>query len=198
MLVKDISKLNDRTQNSLFAALFVIAIAGMYQWIVNPHIKYLSAAQQYDFALDKYSERNKALNREIKTKTEQIENLSNQMSEAMNLVFTPSEARNFFGNLQSTLEQTGCVIHTLNLAGEKAANRKKQAADTSEATANKASINISGPYKSIIGIIEKMQKNNPKVWIDSFKIEIADFNSGWLKCEMTITIFTVQDKEAGL
>jgi hypothetical protein len=198
MLIKDISKLNHTSQNSLFAAIFVIALAAMYQWIFNPHVKYLNAAQRYDSVLDKYMERNKALNNQIKIKTEQIETLSNQLSQAANTVFTPSEARNFFGSLQNSLEKTGCAINTLNLVGDKNKNKRKQSDESTGITANSASLNFSGPYKSIIGIIEKMQKHNPKVWIDSFNIEINDYNSSWLKCNMTITIFTVQDKEQGL
>jgi hypothetical protein len=198
MLIDNISRLNRSSQNSIFAAIFVIAAIAMYQWIFNPHVDYLYASQRYDSTLNKYLERNKAINLEIKTKTEKIQTLSKQLSEAMNLVFTPEEARVFFGNLQNTLANTGCTVHTMNLIGEKSKKGKKLPDDASEIMPNNATLSISGPYKSIIALIDKLQKHNPKIWIDSFQIEITDQNSGWLKCDMTITIFTVQDKEAGL
>ena len=53
MIIGNFAKLNRSTRDSVFAALIVIAAIAMYNWIVAPHVDYLFAAQQYEFAIEK-------------------------------------------------------------------------------------------------------------------------------------------------
>ena len=69
MPLSDFTKLNRRVQNSVFAALIIITATAIYSWLVNPHIKNVSAAQNYDSALDLVVEKNTFLTHQIQLKT---------------------------------------------------------------------------------------------------------------------------------
>jgi hypothetical protein len=198
MLTGSINKLNRSSQNAVFAALVIISTIAMYSWIVAPQISYLSAAQQYESAVGNIMDNNKALARKIEAGTKKLKESHEQLLRSQNVLFTPEEAKKFFGDLQTTLEETGCTVHSLNLVGSKTPPKNKRSKDTSGIVANSAMLSVIGQYNSIIRLLEKLQNCNQKIWIDSFKMEIFDFGSAQLKCGMTITIYTIQDKEAAL
>ncbi|MFA5554288.1 MAG: hypothetical protein WDA68_07005 [Phycisphaerae bacterium] len=198
MLIKNISRLNRSSQNALFAALIIIAAVAMHRWIFSPHITYLYAAQQYDVSVSKLVERNKVISREVESRTKRLNNLSEEYTSAMKLVFTPEEAKVFFGNLQSILEKTGCAVHTLNLVGTRTNRRNTKTQEDTGVIENNAILSISGQYDSIIRLVEGLQNHSPKIWMDSFKLELIEPLTGRLKCDMTIVIYTVQDKETAI
>lgn len=195
MLLNHFAKLNRRAQSSIFAALTVIAALAMYNWIVNPHMSCLFAAQQYDSAVGGIIQKNAAIDLEIKLESKKLERLLEQFVQRCDKLFTPEEAKEFFGVLQTILEDAGCTVHSLKLVANKSANKNKRPDSASGIIANSATLTVSGQYSSIIGLVKGLQDHTPKVWIDSFEMEIIDFSSGRLKCDMAITIYTIQSKD---
>jgi hypothetical protein len=198
MLISDFAKLNRLTQSSVFAALIVIAVVAMYKWIVTPHINCLFAAEQYDSAMDGVAQKNEDIVREIKVESKKLEKLSQQFVQSGDKLFTPDQVKEFFGALQAILEDAGCTVHSLNLVASKSRDKNKQPDSASGMVANSTMLSVSGGYNSIIRLVEGLQNHTPKVWVDSFEMEIVDFGAGRLKCDMTITIYTIQNKEAVL
>lgn len=198
MLIDDITKLNRSSQNSIFAALVVIAAVGIYKWVFTPHANYLYAAQQYDFAVSKMVDENEAISNKIEVETKKLKELSEQLTQTEDKLFTPEEAKDFFGSLQTIFEETGCMVHSLNLVADKPGDKKKQSGKTLGIVANSARLSISGQYSSIIKMVEGLQSSSSMVSVDSFEMEVVDFRTGQLRCDMTITIYIIQNRKAGL
>ena len=200
MLIDNLANLKRSTRNIVFTALIIIAAIAMYDWIVAPHVTCLFAAQEYESAVSKAVEKNKITAREVEAKTKKLEELYRQLAESRSTLFTPDEAKAFFSDLQAVSEETGCTVHSLNLvvSGPSSGNKQKQSEDTSGIVANSATLTVSGQYNSIIRLVEKLQNHAKKIWLDSFKIETINSDSAQLKCDMTITIYTIQDKGAAL
>lgn len=198
MLLKDFARLNRSSQNSICAALIIIAGVGMYKWIFSPHTTYLLAAQQNDYAMRKIVDKNITITREIEGKTKELDELSRQLADARIKLFTPEQAKEFFKNLRTIFHETGCKVHSMNLVVDESRDKKKQPEINSGAVANSANLSVSGQYNSMIKLIEGLQNNTSKVFLDSFLMELLDFESGRLKCDMTVTIYIIQDKEADL
>lgn len=199
MLIDNLANLNRSTRTTVFTGLIIIAAIAMYDWIVAPHITCLSASQQYESVVSKAAEKNKAVARELETKTKKLEELYQQLSESRSILFAPEEAKAFFSDLQAIAEEAGCTVNALNLAGNKPSSRdKRETEDTSGITANSATLTVSGRYNSIFGLVEKLQNHARKIWLDSFEMRVVDLSSGQLECSMTITVYTIQDKGAVL
>ncbi|MGA1979399.1 MAG: type 4a pilus biogenesis protein PilO [Sedimentisphaerales bacterium] len=194
MLIDNLVNLNRSTRSVVFTALIIIATIAMYNWIVAPHVTYLFAAQEYESAVSKAVEKNEVITDEVKAETKRREELYEQLARARNTLFTPDETKEFFSDLQAVSEETGCIVRSLNLAASEPSFRD----DTSSIIANSAMLTVSGQYNSIIRLVEKLQNHPKKIWMYPFKIESIDFGSGQLKCDMTITAYTIQDKEAAL
>ncbi len=194
MPLSDFSRLNRRVQNSVFAALIIITATAIYSWLVNPHVKDVSAAQSYDSALDMVVEKNRYLTNQVQLKKGKLQQLTEQYTQSRSSLFTPAQAKEFFGDFQAMLEETDCTVHSLNLAVNKSENKDKQTKSSSGIDTNSAVLSVSGQYGSITRLVEGLQNHNPKVWLDSFVIELADYASGLLKCDMKITIYTIEEK----
>jgi hypothetical protein len=197
MLIDNFVNLNRSTRNTVFTALIIIATIAMYNWIVAPHVTYLFAVQQYESVVSNVVEKNKVIAREVKAKTKKLEAIYRQFASARSTLFTPDEANAFFSDLQVVSEEAGCTVRSLNLVVSKPSfgDKRKQAGNTSGIIANSAMLTVSGQYNSIIRLVEKLQNHRKKIWIDLFKMETIDFGSAQLKCDMTITIYTIRDKE---
>lgn len=198
MSIGNFAKLNRSSQNAVFAALIVIAAVALYNWIVAPQVGYLFAAQQYESAVGKTGEKNKTIAGEVKVKTKKLEELREQFALSRGILFTPDGAKKFFADLRTISKETGCTVHSFNLNVSKPGNRDKRSEDILGMVANSATLSVIGRYNSIIGLVEKLQNHPQKVCIDSLKIEIFDFGSAQLKCDMTITVYTIQDKDGAL
>lgn len=194
MPICDFASLDRRVQNSVFAALIIITATAIYSWLVNPHIKDVSAAQNYDSALEMVVEKNRYLTGQVQLKKAKLQKLTDQYTQSKSNLFTPLQAKEFFGDLQIMLEETNCMVHSLNLAVNKSGNKNKQAKNASGIDTNSTALSFSGQYGSITRLLEGLQNHRPKAWLDSFAIELVDYTSGLLKCNMTITIYTIEDK----
>jgi cell division protein ZapA (FtsZ GTPase activity inhibitor) len=196
MLIDNLANLNRSTRNTVFSALIIIATIAMYDWIVAPHVTCLFASQEYESAVSKAVEKNKITAREVEAKTKKLEELYRQLAESRSILFAPDEATAFFSDLQAIAEETGCTVHSLNLVANKpsSGDKRKQSEDTSGIVANSAMLTVSGQYNSIFRLVEKLQNHAKKIWLDSFEMKTIDFNAVQLRCDMTITIYTIQDK----
>lgn len=199
MLIDNLANMNRSTRTIVFAALIIIAAIAMYDWIVAPHVTCLSASQRYESVVSKAAEKNKAVARELETKTKKLEELYKQFAESRSILFAPEEAEALFSDLQAIAEEAGCTVHALNLVGNKPSSRDKQKTeDTSGVTANSATLTVSGGYNSIFRLVEELQNHAKKIWLDSLEMKVVDFSSGRIECSMTITIYTIQDKGIAL
>jgi Tfp pilus assembly protein PilO len=199
MLIDNLANLNRSTRTVVFAGLVIIAAVAMYDWVLAPHITCLSASQQYESVVNKAVEKNKAVARELETKTKKLEELYKQFDESRSILFAPGEAKALFSDLQAIAEEAGCTVHALNLIGNKSSSRDRQKTeDTSDIIANSATLTVSGGYDSIFGLVKKLQNHAKKIWLDSFEMKVVDLGSGRLECSMTITVYTIQDKGAVL
>ncbi|MBN1392525.1 MAG: hypothetical protein JW947_06960 [Sedimentisphaerales bacterium] len=205
MLIDNLTNLNRSTRTVLFSALVIIASIAMYNWIVAPHVNCLSAAQGYEWAVNKAVEKNQAAAREIKAKTKKLEELNRQLADSRNDLFTPDEAKIFFSSLQAVSEEAGCTVRSLNIVMSEPSSKSRKkpkdaliAKDTSGVVANSAMLTVSGEYNSIVNLVEKLQNQTKRIWMDSFKIETISSDPTQLKCDITVIVYTIRDEEASL
>ena len=198
MLIDNLAKSNRPSRSAVSAALIVIAAIAMYSWIVAPHTTYLSAAQQYDSTLGNVARKNEVIVNMVEVKKKKLEELREQFARLQSTLFTPSEAKEFLSDLEVIVKETDCAVYSLNLSTSEPVPESKQNKDASGISANRAMLGVIGVYDNIIRLVEKLQMRTQGVWVDSLKMEALDGDSAQLKCDMTITIYTIQDKETAL
>ena len=196
MLIDSLAKLNSVSRNSISAALVLIVTIAVYSWIVAPHVTQLFAVQRYESVVDDIVKKNKILSSAIRTKKKRLEKLGEQFTQLQSSLFMMNEAKEFFSDLQAISEQEKCTVYSLNLLTNEQNSKDGKPEDSSGIVTKSAILSVIGAYGDIVKLIERLQARPQKVWIDSVRMSGLDDTSDQLKCDITITICTVQDQEA--
>jgi len=195
MLTDEITKLNRSSTIGFLAALVVIAAIGMYRWILAGHNANLQAAQQNESVVDEFIRKNQFVGNTIELKKKKLEELRIQSDGLRSKVLATGDAEESFGNLQAIAKDARCVIRSLNAIGGQQGRRDEQTQSGEGVVAKRAVLNVIGSYGSIMKMISGLQKSDKKIWLDSLKMQTIEGGSDQLKCEMTVTIYTVSRKE---
>ncbi len=198
MLVDKLAKLNRSTRHTVSVSLIVIAALAMYNWLVTPHAGYWSAAQGYESVMDNVVEKNKTISNIVNIKRKKLQELREKSAQLQSILFTPDQAREFFSDLQAVSEETGCVVYSLNLMTNKPSPKDGDSEDTSGIVTKSAVLSVVGVYRNIAKLMERLQARTQKVWIDSVQVRTLDYSSDQPRCNITITICEISDKEDDL
>jgi len=199
MLVDNLAKLRSSSRNAVSASLILIAALAMYNWIVAPRTNYLLAAQRYEFVMDNMVKKNKTIDNRVNIKKKKLEELREQSAQLQSTLFTSDQAREFFSDLQAISEQTGCIVYSVNLITNNPNPIKGgQLQDTAGIVTKSAVLSVVGVYKNVTKLIERLQTRTQKVWIDSVQLRTLDNRSDQPRCDITITICALADKEPAL
>lgn len=199
MLVDNLAKLSRSSRNAVSASLVLIAAIAMYNWIVAPCADNLSAAQQHESAMEQVVNKNKTIVSKVKIKKKKLQELNEQSAQLQSTLFTPEQAREFFSDLQAISEGTGCIVYSINMITNKQKpNKDGQLQDTAGIVIKSAVLSVVGVYRNITKLIERLQSRTQKVWIDSVQLRTLDNSSDQARCDITITICALTDKEPAL
>jgi Tfp pilus assembly protein PilO len=191
-------KLNRSSRRALLAAIGVIAMVGLYRWILWPYSNQLFAAQRHESALDKNIQKANSLNSTIEAKKAKIEQMSKEADLLRNELFTVDEARAFFASLGAIGSQTGCVIQSVSLpAGQRGGQQGagEPESDGSGIVCKKAMVTVAGGYNDIVRFLDKIMGWQHRVWIESVNIDIGG-NTGKLKCQALLTLYCIERMES--
>jgi hypothetical protein len=196
VLIDSLAKLDHRSRNAISAALIVLVAIAIYNWTLAPHVAQLHAVQQYKSVIGDLTKRNKILSSSVKLKRKKLGKLLEQFGQLQGTLFTVGQAKEFFSDLQVICEQLDCVVYSLNFVADQRQSVAERAEDTLGIAAESAVLGLIGTYSNIVKLVERLQTRPQKVWIDSFRMTTLDDGSGRLKCDITITIWTIPEKEA--
>ena len=192
MLIDSLAKLNSTSRNATSAALVIIVTIAVYNWIVAPHVTNLYAVQRYESVVDDVVKKNKILSSAVRTKKKKLEQLHEQFVQLQSSLFMVDEAKEFCSDLQAISVQAGCTVYSLNLV-----TSEQNSEDASGIVTESAVLAVIGGYDDIVALVKRLKARPQEVWIDSIRVTSLDEASDELvKCDMTITICTIQDKEA--
>ena len=196
MVVYNLSRMSRTSRHTVSLSLVVIAALAMYRWAVAPHATYLAAAQQYDGAVENVIAHKQALDAKVEAKRKMVERLRRQYVELASTVFTPDQAREFFGDLQAISEESGCAVCSLNFISGQTGPEGQQ--PTAGVVVKSAALTVEGLYGNIAVLIQKLRSRTQKVWIDAVRIRALDRSPDRVRCDITITICALENEETSL
>jgi len=196
MLLENWTKSARSSKNVVLAALALIGIIAVYNWIVAPHANYLMAAQRYKSAIDALARKNEIISKDVTVKRKELEELQDEFEQVHTSLFDPIGAKEFFSDIEVMAEDTNCIIHSLNVSQTGSALKADQSKASNYITANHATLSVVGNYRNIVALMSKLQGRSEQVRVDSVSIKLIGDNSNQLKCDVTITVYVMQNKES--
>jgi Tfp pilus assembly protein PilO len=180
-------------RNILAAAILLIAFVAIYNWFISPQTRYLAAAQKYHETIDSREQTGKLLTAQLKLRQKKLDELTQKFESDKQVFFEVEDAKTFLTGIQSLAETSGCQITNLKLSPQKPIIVK----DNESVDINQYQVNMSllGGYGNIVKFLNTLQNRPAKVWIDTINISMKQASSGYLNCNMTLSIYTLKVKE---
>jgi len=167
----------------------------MYNWMISPQLGYLRAVQRYQPVVDEMAEKTGRIGGSLDKKRQQLRTLRRELAETRDGFFTPEEARMFLGNLQSFVEQTGCKVAGANFASDGRTGPSRGSEELAPVVTSQVDLTVVGQYDQITMLLERLQSNRKKIWVDSCGLKLADVRSGRLECKLILILHALSDKE---
>jgi hypothetical protein len=196
MKVNDLAKVNRPTRSAFFGSLILLGALFVYGHTVQPYTAYLFAMRRYDAALDEVLSKHDEIENSLKTGRQKLDELTVEFSQVRNILHTPSQAEEFFSDLQAISVETECPIYSLTFIGDEPSPEVRQVEQAIGVTAKKAVLSITGMYGNIMRLIERLQTRNRRVWVERLEMELINSDVAQVKCNIIIKIYTIQNKEA--
>jgi hypothetical protein len=190
-MLNSYTKLTCSSRNAVLVVVLCMAAVAFYSHFVAPHRNCLRAAQTYQTLTDALEKKNISITDYVKTKKQELQQLQHKTQLIDAGLFDDVEAKLFFSDIQTIAEQTKCVINSLKFLQNGSGMSSFSQGPYVEA--NRATLSVTGGYRNIIALINKLQERPKEVWIDSLGIKIT--SDRLLSCDMTITIYVKHSKE---
>jgi len=174
----------------MYISLVLIGAFAIYNWVVVPHKNYVMAAQQYEEVTSELEKENQKLLHDLKSNRKQLKSVRAEFSQANKTLYNPIQIQEFFDNIPSLVQSTGCSVEQLTFSTKKSTSKKKSSKINTGIRGKSANLVISGDYGNITKTLNKLQDCQQKVYIDGIKIR-PNRNKALLKCDMNIVAYVI-------
>ena len=195
MQTKSFIKYNGSSSGAVLAGLVLIGAVAMYSWIVAPHLNYLRAVQKYEPILDDIVKEKDALRNLLVRRRETLEKINKRFDGLAKSLFTYVQARELPQELGIVAERYDCSIVTVNLSDEPLSIFGAEGGDKA-IDAMEAQVSVVGDYNGLTSFINRLQERERKIWIHSLIMRVLGDHGGRLTCDLALTIYVIQEKEA--
>jgi len=180
----------------MLAVLVALGAIAAYRWIHTPFNAQLFAAQQSRSIVDSTLRRIRVISATLEAGTNKSQQLRGQVDEISVRLFGPGELTYFLTTLQDIASRTGCIIRSFSFVPGQQSGESDAAADTTGISSKRASMSISGKYESVISMLRALQDYKRRIWIDSLRLQPSDSGFTRLKCDISLTMYSLGDVEA--
>ena len=196
MLINSLAKSSRTSRITLSAAIVGVVTVAAYNWLVSPHTKYLYAVHQYRVLAEEVTKKNQVIQVQQANRKKEIEQLQSEFDKVKTALFTPAEAKRFFGDIEAACKETDCIVYSMNFLPAQADRSavSNQQGDN-PIIESSALVNFVGAYSNIAKFLTKLTNQQKKVAVRSLKISTFSDKPSPLQCEATVTIYLVRDKE---
>jgi Tfp pilus assembly protein PilO len=193
MIFDYIKRINYSRGNIFAAACVLIAVVALYNWFAVPHLQYLMAAQRYENAADEIEKISKITNAEIQIGREKLDEISGQFQQKKQEFFGVEDARSLLESIQSKAEKNSLFVDSLKF--QPARQITADNGNPIDIRRYQVNLTVSGRYQDIVKFLDSLQNRKEKVWIDMINLRLKDQTTGFLVCDLSLSIYTLKVKE---
>jgi hypothetical protein len=192
VLVDRIITLNRSAKAAMSVSLVAVAAVAMYGWMVAPHVRYLYAVQEYGPVVQKAANERRILQQALGAKRRKLDAVQTELTGLRAEMFTLDEARDFFGDMESLCRKTGCTVSSVSFDTQSARPRAPASpGPVVIIVTRRVHLAVLGRYDQVVMLLNEIHARPQRVCIDSCRVELVDFRSAGLKCDITMTLWVL-------
>jgi hypothetical protein len=181
------------SRNIVFTVSVLIGTIAVYNWFIVPHTGYLEAAQRYESVASELAKTNRFISSDVAAKKKELKELNEKLTKARIKIFGSAEAVKFFEDIEELAKKMNCRV--LSLKFSDSFSGQKPPVTDSGITVENVLLSVAGNYKDITALMNKLQNRAEQIWIDRVNIKFFREDVGGLRCDMSIAICVMGDKE---
>jgi hypothetical protein len=190
------NKLNELTASehrAIAAALLIIGLLALHNWLISPQVASLRASQRYEQATSAAISKSKTVRQALDAKRRELEQLLARRTLLAEMVFQNAEAEQFFSELEPLCTEAHCIVLSFNHMDTQTSGRRDR--EDRSVERRMAMLSIQGGYNSIVSLMERLATCKRKVWIDKIDIMSGGGDSAGVTCNLAISIYVHREKE---
>jgi hypothetical protein len=195
MLSEQIMKSSPFSRAIVSASAVVIFAIAAYNWAVSSQTTYLHAAEKYQTMTNTVEKKNLLLKKAVSIKEKKLKSLEQELTQFKPDFFDPSGSIEFFSNLESIAERSGCNIKILTFEPARSMMLDEPDTDSIMITARNAMMRYTGKYVKVIQFLRYLDDHPKRVSVSNLRIESPSNSDTTLDCRMNITIYITENKE---
>ena len=194
---KKVSSFFGSYETAFLAALFLVSAVAIYRWFIVPHQNYLAAAQKYESAINTLDKKRKTISNDLKADRIRYKELHEKLDNLEGKIFDQLGEREFFGSIENFCREAGCKMLLLTFSQSSASGSKslRDIQKNDSVNPSAAHLVVEGRYGNIIILMNKLQDGQKLVRINPLSINSDNKNPGFLKCDMTVTIYVTSEEK---
>jgi hypothetical protein len=196
MMADRLRKYPKATRNASSAALIVVGVLALYNWVLAPHLGYLHAMQKYGAAVDCVAQEKNRIADTLEAKVRQWHTLQRELAELEDGVFTADQAKTFARSLLPLVEETGCMVLLADFAGAGKTTRVEDPNQTVAIEISHLSLDALGQPEQVSALLARLRDHRPRIAIDSCQFDFPDGGSGPVGCHLAMTIYALGNRSA--
>ncbi len=158
-------------RNAWSGALLIIGVIAMYRWVVSPHVAYLQAVQRLAPAVDRMAAEDDRIRRSLGPDLRDLQSVRRERADAQEGLFTDAEFTVLIRNLPAVVEQTGCTVVVADFTEGSDLGPGHGADPDPALRIRHAGLTVRGTLDQIAALLDQLQKNRPRVWVDALRME---------------------------
>lgn len=186
-----------KQQRTVLIGLCFLVVLILHNTVVSFHVAALRASQEYERVTDLRIKKERIISNELKARQAELKKLLAQHASCENVLFTFAAAEEFFATLEGRCQEVGCEVVLLDYSDQKRDAIIKAADSNMTIIGRTAGLEVLGGYSSIVDLVEALECQSHKVWIDKLDLSVRRSDHGAIRCHLILTVYMTQKKESG-
>ncbi len=210
MIADHIRRYPKAARNASSAALLIVGVVALYNWVLAPHVGYLRAVQRLEPVVGRVTYERERICSTLDRKVSQWRNLQQAKAELDEGVFTVEQAKAFSRGLLPLVEETGCAVLRADFKPDPRTgppNAEFRIGDPTQRLdepnlpvvieVSRMSLDVLGQRDQVSALLQQLRDRRPRAWIDSCQCDFSGGDASPVECNLTFALYVIIDRQEG-
>ena len=177
------------------AALLVIGVLALYNWVLAPHVGYLHAVQRLEPVVGRVTQERERICSILDRKVGQWRTLQQDKAKLEEGVFTVEQAKAFVRGLLPLVEETGCAVLRADFNPDTRTPRLDEPNLPVVIEVARMNLDVLGQPDQVSALLGRLRDSRPRAWIDSCRCDFSGGQAGPVECNLALALYIVVERQ---
>jgi hypothetical protein len=177
------------------AALLVIGVLALYNWVLAPHVGYLHAVQRLEPVVGRVTQERERICSILDRKVGHWRTLQQDKAELEEGVFTVEQAKAFVQGLLPLVEETGCAVLRADFKPDTRTQRLDEPNVPVVIEVSRMNLDVLGQPDQVSALLGRLRDSRPHAWIDSCRCDFSGGAAAPVECNLALALYIIVERQ---